>query len=141
MARDFEFKLDLDRFVNDLQATADAINEGAKEGLDQVKDDWVRRSRDIAPLSKGGGNLRRQINGEVKGSDTVIITANATEKSNGYGRFNYGYWLHEVASNSTNLTTSGTKLKFLDEVSEKEEDKWRRWIEEDIEDAVKRKGW
>jgi hypothetical protein len=139
MAKDFSFSLDIKKFINDLNATADDISKGAKSGLDEVKDDWVRRSRDIAPLNKG--NLRRQIDGKVIGGDTVIVTGNAAENSKGYGRFNYGYWLHEKAPSSTNLTTPGTKLKFLDDVSKGSESKWYRRIEENIEDEIKKGGW
>jgi hypothetical protein len=109
--------------------------------MDEIKDDWVQKSRDVAPLDDG--NLRRQIDGTVEGTGTnskVIVTGNATNSSRGYGRFNYGYYLHEEAPSSTNLSTQGTTLKFLDEPAQEREREWMRWLEKDISDAARRRG-
>ncbi|MFJ7855296.1 hypothetical protein ACIQX3_21395 [Peribacillus frigoritolerans] len=108
--------------------------------MDEIKDDWVRRARDIAPIApKGGGNLRRQIAGEAEGNDlnqTVIVTANASQKG-----FNYGYYIHEghMAEAGKKLRTEGTVEEFLDQSAD--EAKWKRWLEEDIAEALKKAGW
>ncbi|WP_336883841.1 hypothetical protein [Priestia koreensis] len=68
------------------------------------------------------------------------MTGNATNRSGRSGRFNYGYWLHEKAPSSTNLSTPGTKLKFLESTAKEREDEWMRWIQEGIETAARQRG-
>jgi hypothetical protein len=136
-----EFKLDIDEFVRDLRANANDVERGTRESMDQIKDDWIQKSRDVAPLDKG--NLRQQIHGYTEGAGAnskVIVTGNATNSSRGYGRFNYGYYLHEEAPSSTNLSTLGTTLKFFDETALAREREWMRWLEEDIRQAARRRG-
>lgn len=136
MALDFE--LDISKFLRGIEAAEDAVKKGAKQGLDDVKDDWTREARDIAPLDSS--NLRRQIDGEVDGF-VVTMTGNAVENSKRYGRFNYGYWLHEKAPSSTNLTTPGTKLKFFDESGNDRKDDWLKMIENEIKEELRKAGW
>lgn len=133
-----EFGFDIAKFMRGIEVADEAVKRGAKRGLDDVKDDWTREARDIAPLD--GGNLRRQIDGEVDGL-VVTMSGNAVEKSKGYGRFNYGYWLHEKAPSSTNLSTPGTKLKFFDESGKEREKAWYKMIEHEIKDELKKAGW
>lgn len=127
------FELDLTKFANDLDNAIDAIGKGAREGMQQALDDWVRESRDIAPIDKG--TLRRAIttNG-IEGNGLNIegiVTANANE-----GGFNYAYYIHEV----TEHAVTG-EAKFLDKPLEQNRDKYMRWIEEDIQDELKKAGW
>lgn len=133
-----EFEFDISKFMQGIEAADDAVRRGAIQGLDDVKDDWTREARDIAPLDSG--NLRRQIDGEVDGL-VVTMTGNAVENSERYGRFNYGYWLHEKAPSSTNLSTPGTKLKFLDESANDRKETWLKMIENEIKDEVRKAGW
>ncbi|CAM3640493.1 hypothetical protein [Mesobacillus zeae] len=133
MAKDFD--LDLGPLRNLIAKSPDAAGRGAKQALDDIKDDWVREARDIAPLDTG--NLRRQIAGEVEGQELnskVIVTANAAQKG-----FNYGYYIHEENAGGKSLRTSGTVKKFLDESAD--EAKWQRWLEEEIENELKKAGW
>lgn len=129
------FDLDLTQFISDLHATEDLIAKGAREGLQQALDDWVRESRDIAPISPSGGTLRHSITAQpIEGSGLNmegVVTANANE-----GGFNYAYYIHEV----TGHAVTG-EAKFLDKPITQNRDKYIRWIEEDIQDAVKKAGW
>ncbi len=136
MANDFE--LDLRHLERAIRKSPEAAGRGTRQALDEIKDDWVRASRDIAPLDTG--NLRRQITGEVEGAalnSKVIITANATQKNG--KRFNYAYYIHEEDAGGKSLKTPGTVKKFLDESAD--ETKWQRWLEEEITDALRREGW
>lgn len=139
MARDLE--LDLTGLMRALQGFEDEAQSSLHSTMDEIKDDWVQKSRDVAPLDDG--NLRRQIDGSVEGTGAnskVIVTGNATNSSRGYGRFNYGYYLHEEAPSSTNLSTQGTTLKFLDEPAEEREAKWMQWLEDGLREAARRRG-
>ena len=133
MAKDFE--LDLGPLRKLIANSPEAAGRGARQAMDDIKDDWVRQSRDIAPLDTG--NLRRQITGEVEGQELiskVIVTANAAQKG-----FNYGYYIHEENAGGKSLRTPGTVKKFIDESAD--EAKWQRWLEEEIADELKRAGW
>lgn len=133
MAKDFE--LDLGPLRNLIAKSPEAAGRGARQAMDDIKDDWVRGARDIAPLDTS--NLRQQIAGEVEGQELnskVIVTANAAQKG-----FNYGYYIHEENAGGKSLRTPGTVKKFLDESAD--EAKWQRWIEEEITDELKRAGW
>ncbi len=140
MARSFE--LDLSKLQRAVKRLPDAAERGAKRALDDIKDDWLREARDVAPLDTG--NLRRQLDGEVNGQtlDTLVVEmhGNATQK-NGSGRFNYGYYIHEQDAGGKNLRTPGTVKKFLDQPAEQNEKKWQEWLEEEIGDEFDREGW
>ena len=136
MAKDFT--LDLSKLEKAIRKSPEAAGRGAREALDQIKDDWVREARDIAPLDTS--NLRKQINGELEGNalnSSVVITANAAQKNG--KRFNYAYYIHEKDAGGKSLRTPGTVKKFLDEAVD--EAKYQKWLEEDIQDALKREGW
>ncbi|MED3832933.1 hypothetical protein [Peribacillus frigoritolerans] len=133
MAKDFE--LDLGPLRQLLAKSPEAAGRGARQAMDDIKDDWVRQSRDIAPLDTG--NLRRQISGEVEGQELnskVIVTANAAQKG-----FNCGYYIHEENAGGKSLRTTGTVKKFLDESAD--EAKWQRWLEEEIRNELDKAGW
>jgi len=139
MPRDVE--LNLTGLMRAISGFGDDTQTALHGTMDEIKDDWVQKSRDVAP--KDDGNLRRQIDGKVEGNGTnskVIVTGNATNSSKGYGRFNYGYYLHEEAPSATKLSTQGTTLKFFDEPAQEREAEWMRWLEKDISDAARRRG-
>ena len=106
-------------------------------GLTDVKNDWKAESVDIAPIAeKLGGTLRRSIDAEVfteGDSAGVEISANATRGSK---RFNYAYYIHEDKGN----VLSGEK-KFLDKPAMESQEKWRRWIEDEIQSELRKAGW
>lgn len=133
MAKDFQ--LDLGPLQQLIAKSPEAAGTGARQALGDIKDDWVKEARDIAPLDSS--NLRRQINGELEGqalNSTAIVTANAKQDG-----FNYGYYIHELGAGGKNLRTPGTVKEFLDVSAD--EAKWQRWLEEDIREALQKAGW
>lgn len=141
MAKNFE--INLDKFANKLISASDTIGIGVKTGMQDVLDDWKREATDLAPLDKS--TLRRSIFTELevgKGLNVKgTITANATEKSKGYGRFNYAYYIHEIGGGIKNPTTPGTIDKFLDKPAEDNEDRWLELVENEIEEQLRKDGW
>lgn len=137
------FSLDMTALIKALEQSPEAAGLGAKQALDDIKDDWVREARDVAPLDTG--NLRKQINGDVDGAgldSQVIVTANAVQSSNGkWKRFNYAYYIHEghMAAAGKKLQTAGTVEQFLDDSAN--EEKWQGWLEDEVNDALKKAGW
>lgn len=137
-----ELSLDLTKFIADLEATAEAIAEGARNGMHDALDEWKREAVDIAPIDKG--TLRRGIQkGEIEGEGANLtgeITSTAIESRKGK-RFNYAYYIHEKDAGGKSLRTPGTVKRYLEAPLKKNGDKWLRNIEKEIEAAVKRKGW
>lgn len=137
MAKDFE--INMDEFIKALESTAELVGQGATQAIGDIKNDWTREARDIAPIDSG--NLRKQIQGNVVGQGiegAVEMQANASQ---GGSRFNYSYYIHEHDAGGKSLRTPGTVKKFLDESGEQRKDEWRKWLEDDIESAVKKAGW
>ncbi|NYV68914.1 hypothetical protein MHI39_20190 [Heyndrickxia sp. FSL K6-6286] len=136
-----EFTLDLQPLENLIKKSPLAAAAGGKQALDDIKDDWVRQSRDIAPLDSR--NLHDQIDGKVEGNgfkSEVVISANAKAKS-GTGDFNYAYYIHEQDAGGKQLRHPGTVKKFLDESADERLEEWQRWLEDGIAEALKREGW
>lgn len=139
-----EFSLDTRKLTEALKKSSTAATLGAAAALGEIKDDWVRESRDIAPIDPGpGGNLRRQIKGDVinpGASGTVEIHANATQDTGGK-RFNYAYYIHEHDAGGGTLRTPGTVKKFLDESAESRKGEWQQWLEEEVAKELGKAGW
>lgn len=136
-----EFTLDMSEFKKAMRKAPDVVGKGAKTALGDIKDDWVREARDIAPLDKR--NLRDQIHGNVQGASLdsfVEVQANATQDTGGR-RFNYAYYIHERDAGGRQLRTPGTVKKFLDESGEKREGEWQKWLEEEIREELRKAGW
>lgn len=139
MARDYN--LDLTPLTEIIKRSPEAAGRGGEKGLDEVKDDWVRDARNIAPLDTS--NLRRQISGEVEKAaldSSLIVTANAKAKT-GDKSFNYGYYIHEghMAEAGRKLRTPGTVEQFLDDSAD--EAKFLETLEQAIKDQLQREGW
>jgi len=136
-------ELDISRFIHALEDAVETVADAAKRGMHDALDEWKAESVDVAPIDKS--TLRRSIHvGEISGDGANLtgeVVANAIESNKGR-RFNYAYYLHEVApGKGINTRTPGTTLKFLDQPAEKHGDKWLREIEAEIESELKRKGW
>lgn len=119
-----EFTLDTSKLKDALLRSEKETERGIRRGLTAIKNDWVADAVDIAPigpLKYGGGNLRRQINGQVD-DVSVIVRGNAT-----HGGFNYGYWVHEIHGN-----------KFLDNAFD--EAKAQETLEREVEKALRKAG-
>lgn len=151
MATRRSLEIDLSRFISAMEAAPEVAGEAAKTGLHDVLDDWRRESTDLAPLDKG--TLRRGIDTHVDGEGINLdgeVTAAAVEVASrgkwAGRRFNYAYWLHEVYPEKhgpafKNPTTDGTIPEFLDKPADRNDEKWVRQIEAEIEGALRRKGW
>lgn len=141
MARsDIKFEIDTRPFQRLLARSPQAAGRGAEKGMESIKDDWVLKSRNIAPLDTG--NLRRQIDGTEKSKgieSEVTVTGNAT--SRGSGRFNYGYYIHEEDAGGKQLRHPGTEKRFLAKVAEENQHEWMKKVEREIEAELRRAGW
>lgn len=140
MARRNTFRIDLTPLVELLQRSPDAAARGATMGMRDIKDDWVRAARDVAPLDTG--NLRRQISGSVEGNgldSAVEIEANAMNSQ----RFNYAYYIHEgqMSADGKSLKHPGTVEEFLSEPARENERRWRGMLEREISEQLEREGW
>lgn len=134
--------LDSRRFRQALQQLPNVVAVGAKRGLIDVKNDWVRESVDVAPIDSA--NLRRQIHGTVEmesgANGFVEVEGNATQETGGK-RFNYGWWIHEENAGGKSLKYPLAEKKFLDKPAEQNERKWLGWIQEEIDEEIKKAGW
>lgn len=136
MAIDIE--LDLSPIRKRVHQSPELAGKAAVGALDEIKDEWVREARDIAPIDNG--NLRKQIFGELNADgldSSVIVTGNAV--SEGARRFNYGYYIHEMDAGGKKLRTPGTEKQFLDKSTD--EPRWQRLLEKRVEDAFRKAGW
>lgn len=142
MAR--RISLDLSALVNLIQRSPEAAGRGAHRAMVDIKDDWVLKARNIAPLDSG--NLRQQISGEVEGrglGSEVIVTGNATSRSAGGQRFNYGYYIHEghMRADGKQLRHPGTEEEFLDKAAEQNKQRYLDKLESGIREQLEREGW
>lgn len=136
-----EFRIDMRQFNAAMRRSPDAVNKGAKTALTDIKNDWLAKSRDVAPLDTT--NLRRQITAKVVDPGArgyVEIEGNATQDTGG-ARFNYGWWIHEENAGGDSLRTPGTEKKFLDKPAEDQNDKWAQWLEDEVKAELRRAGW
>ncbi|MGC4375802.1 HK97 gp10 family phage protein [Fictibacillus sp. Mic-4] len=133
MAKSFE--LDVSGLKRLMASSPEAAARGAKRGLHDALDDWVREARNIAPIDKG--TLRRGITAEGVTGKGINLKAeiNSTAIERG---FNYAYYIHEEDAGGKNV--NGEK-QYLDKSAQENQTKWQRWIEEEIVAALKNEGW
>lgn len=141
MAREFE--LDLRPLRQLINRSPSLAARGAQKAMGDIKDDWVREARDIAPLKTT--NLRQQINGVVEPdgiNSEVVVTANASAQ-NGGGNFNYAYYIHEghMAADGKRLRHPGTVEQFLDESADSNKQRYLQMLENEIKEELRRGGW
>lgn len=123
------FKIDSRKLERALNRSPRVAGEKVSAAMLEIKQDWVKEARDIAPLDSG--NLRRQIRGSKKGAllnTSVEVKGNANDAATG---FNYGLYIHEYDAGGKSV--SGEK-KYLEVSGKQNEDKWRKMLE----DSVKR---
>jgi hypothetical protein len=134
-----EFEINTSRLESLMRLAPKTAFNGAKAGMHEALDDWVKESRDIAPIDTG--TLRRGIKSDgIKSDGKSIVgelSSTAIEQTSS-GPFNYAYYIHEENAGGKNV---GGVKQYLDAVGEQEQAKWLRWIEEDIENALKGGGW
>jgi hypothetical protein len=139
-----EFTLDFSDLLRGMNLAEKATQEAVKRGVHDSMDDLKRISVNIAPIDEG--DLRRSASYRVTPKATSVvgeITFNATNQSSGYGRFNYAYWTHEMSYKlgPTSAGAPGTDgyhvgNKYLERPLKGEAEKYKRWIAEEIKDAV-----
>ena len=123
-----EITFDTSQFREAMQRSPEAIGEGIQTALKDIKNDWKAESIDIAPQKSN--TLRENIDGKIIG-ETIEMRANAVRDG-----FNYAYYIHEDKGKAV----TGEK-KFLDVPAQENEDKWKRWLEEEIEKELRKVGW
>lgn len=140
-----EFEFDLSKFAAALEGAADALEAGARLGLDEVLDEWVNDARNVAPIDKGmlRGGIQR---GPIEGTGlylTGTVDANRTERSRKGRRFNYAYYIHEgfAAKAGKRLRTPGTIEKFLEQPLKENESRYQAIVERAIEKELRKQGW
>lgn len=137
-----DFRIDMRQFDAAMHRSPAAVNAGARIALGDIKNDWVAKARDIAPIDTS--NLRRQITAAVfdpGASGYIEIEGNATQGGVGGNRFNYGYWIHEQNAGGYSLRTPGTEKKFLDKSAEAQIGDWAKWLEEEVKSELRKAGW
>lgn len=135
-----KFEMDLSPLKKAIEHSPELAGNAAVEALDGIKDDWVMEARDIAPLDTG--NLRKQIKGKVDVdglNSSIMVTGNAVNKTKGYGRFNYGYYIHELQAGGDQLRTPGTEYEFLDKSVD--EPRWQQMLKNRVLTALRKVGW
>lgn len=136
----------LSEFEKLLNEAIDEIRMGARDGLQEVMEDWQEKSTNVAPLDTG--ELRRNIKTDITGD---VGTANLTGEITTYAvssysekwpNFNYAYYLHEVFPRPrfAHPTTPGTIPKFFDEVAMDNERQWKQDIEHRILQNIRKGG-
>lgn len=133
-----DFKLDLTPLRQSVERSPETAGKAAVGAMGEIKDDWVREARDIAPIDSS--NLRKQISGEVDVdglNSSVIVTGDAVNDVG--GRFNYGYYIHEMDAGGGTLQTPGTEKKFLDKSTD--ESRWQALLEKRVLTALRKEGW
>lgn len=135
-----QFSLDIGPLRSLIRRSPAAAGRGVAKGMRDIKDDWRRGARDVAPLDSG--NLRRQIDGKVDGGgfDSVVeIEANALTSQ----RFNYAYYIYEggMAADGKSLRHPGTVEEFLKQPAEQSEQRWQQILEREIHEQLRREGW
>lgn len=114
----------------------DSIENAITKALTDVKNDWRAESVDATPLKDNA--LRTSIDSKVFKENTggyVEINAMANRRGR-KGNFNYAYYIHEGEGKAV----TGEK-KFLDKPAQQNKDKWIQWIEDEIEQELRRAGW
>lgn len=137
-----EFELDFSDLLCGLDITEEKTQAAIKRGVHDSMDDLKRISVNIAPIDEG--DLRRSAHYRVipKANDiTGELTFSVTTTSRGYGAFNYAYWTHEIMDSAQAKASGGTDgysigNKYLERPLKGEAEKYKRWITEEIKDAV-----
>lgn len=132
-----------DDLLKMLQNTHKTFQDTSYEVLSDIKDDWIREARDIAPIDTS--NLRKQIDGTIEKGGTgfsseLIVSSNAVQEREGK-TFNYAYYIHEgyMAKDGKKLRTIGTEEEFL--TKSLDEEKYKKWFEKEINQKLKGLGW
>lgn len=138
------FELDFSDLLRGLDLTEVKTQAAIKQGVYDSMDDLKRISVNLAPIDEG--DLRRSASYRVYPKANSVVgelTFSVTNESAGYGRFNYAYWTHEIMENLGPLSagapgSDGYSVgnKYLERPLKGEAEKYKRWIAEEIKEAV-----
>lgn len=127
-----EFRLNTRQLERAIRQAPQAIDRASAIALRDIKNDWQADSVDIAPLDQNA--LRTSIHADViNPSVEGRVEIYASAKRDG---FDYAYYIHEKDGKAV----TGEK-KFLDVPAEQNFDKWKRWIEQEMREELRRAGW
>ncbi|WP_314587920.1 hypothetical protein [Paenibacillus terrigena] len=131
MKMDFNF----DDFFKSLDWSKVAVKDGAAEGMHDATDDLLSKSRDLAPLSDGGGTLRRTSgkNVEVSGDEVSgEVYFSATERDKNGEVYNYALITHELGDSFKNPSTPGTQPKYLERPMKENAERYKQMVADSI---------
>lgn len=133
-----EFTIDTKALARALMKSVKATDIGLQNGLNDVKNDWITESQQIAPLQDG--HLREAIDGEIQmlsdgGMVEVGVTASDLRHTSGK-TFNYAAYIHDYDGKAV----TGEK-KFLDVPAQQSKNEWAKMLERALESELKKAGW
>ncbi|MGM0846893.1 MAG: HK97 gp10 family phage protein [Bacillota bacterium] len=135
------FELDLSDFLKELRKLGEvdeAVNKGARKGMNQAVTLW--RNRVMRNVPYRAGNLEDGIDSKVTGTQvstivgTVSAEAWAVKPWKG-APFNYAYYIHEIKGRG------GIPDKFIDDSFNETRAKIKEKIEHAILDELEKAGW
>ncbi|MCR8843082.1 hypothetical protein NQ117_05270 [Paenibacillus sp. SC116] len=137
-----KFEFDMDAYFQSLDWSKESVRNSAALGMHDVTDDLLIKSTDEAPLSKGGGTLRRSAGKRVTvESDSVTgeVWFSATESDANGNVYNYALITHELGSTDTSTalnykdpSTPGTRPKYLERPLKQNAEVYKRMIADAI---------
>lgn len=141
-------EFDISGFLGGLDKSVSAIRESAVNGVTDATNNLLYTSRNLAPLSDGGGVLRMSGHSEVTTNGDVVegeVFYSATETSKSGERVNYALITHELHSGDgfsgirfKDPTTPGTTPKYLERPLKQNADEYREMIAKAIREGLRR---
>lgn len=129
------FQIDTSKFDSAIKKTLKAVEPELNDLMTDIKDNWLKTSRDIAPIDTG--LLRREIDGNVTSSHTeFVVKMNSKAMKD---KFNYAYYIHERNAGGKSLKQG--RKKYLTESVDSQMPTWNKWANSTLESIKKRGGW
>lgn len=142
MSIDFDFS----GFLNGIDRTKETLVKAAENGVTDATNSLLNTSRNLAPLSDGGGVLRMSGHSEVNTSGDVVegeVFYSATETNKSGERINYALITHELHSGDgfsgirfKDPTTPGTTPKYLERPLKQNAEVYREMIAKAIREGL-----
>jgi hypothetical protein len=143
MAKATGLDVDMTQFKRFLSTASDALQEGAKKGVEKALEVWQLEATNIAPIgrydNRRGGNLRANIQRKKPIVRKLNIDGMLVVKAFNNG-FNYGYFVHNIApEKGYEAKTPGTTLEFLTESRDANKLRLERIIVNEIQAELQRR--
>lgn len=129
-----KFILDVRELQKALARSPKAVSTGLTSGLNDVKNDWLTESEQIAPLQDG--HLRESLEGTVDDLTLEVGVKGSDLKRTSGKDFNYAAYIHDYEGRAV----TGEK-KFLDVAAQTNQAEWGRMLERSLESELKKAGW